>query len=216
MRCPGCQAEFVEEPRYCSECGYNIKSGENIPSSISSSGLSAQQEDLTVNSAAEGVLKPPSGFRRTLSTELLEKQTELRTLLGLNSLIESRTYKPGEVIIQKGEMKKDLFFLTEGHVKISNKEGDKEIILDEIESPYILGDIAFLSGVPRTVTAAAKTEVKTFVLKYEDLRELFKGSLSWIQPLLTSFASGIKSLHHKTKSLERKLLEVEKQSRNRT
>lgn len=216
MRCLKCQAEIAGEPRYCSECGYNIKSGENIPSSISSSGLSAQQEDLTVNSAAEGVLKPPSGFRRTLSTELLEKQTELRTLLGLNSLIESRTYKPGEVIIQKGEMKKDLFFLTEGHVKISNKEGDKEIILDEIESPYILGDIAFLSGIPRTVTAAAKTEVKTFVLKYEDLRELFKGSLSWIHPLLTSFASGIKSLHHKTKSLERKLLEVEEQSRNRT
>ena len=215
MRCPGCQAEFVEEPNYCSECGYNIKSGEHIPSSISSSGLSAQQEDLTAGSIGKGELKTPSGFRRTLSTELLEKQTELRTLLGLNSLIESRTYKPGEVIIQKGEMKKDLFFLTEGHVKISNKEGGKEIILDEIESPYILGDIAFLSGVARTVTAAAKTEVKTFVLKYEDLRELFKGSLSWIHPLLTSFASGIKSLHHKTKSLERKLLEVEEQSRNR-
>lgn len=216
MRCPGCQAEFAEEPRYCSECGYNIKSGEHIPSSASSSEFSAQQEDLTANSAAGDVLKPPSGFRRTLSTELLEKQTELRTLLGLNSLIESRTYKPGEVIIHKGEMKKDLFFLTEGHVEISNKEGDKEFILDEIESPYILGDIAFLSGVPRTVTAAAKTEVKTFVLKYEDLRDLFKGSLSWIHPLLTSFASGIKSLHHKNKTLERRLLEMEGQSRNRT
>jgi hypothetical protein len=215
MGCPGCQAEFAEEPRYCSECGYNIKTGGNAPSSTSSSEFSAQQENLTANSEAEGVLKPPSGFRRTLSTELLERQTELRTLLGLNSLIESRTYKPGEVIIHKGEMKKDLFFLTEGHVKISNKEGDKEIILDEIESPYILGDIAFLSGVPRTVTAAAITEVKTFVVKYEDLRDLFKGSLSWIHPLLTSFASGIKTLHHKNITLERKILEME-QSRNRT
>ena len=216
MRCPGCQAEFAEEPRYCSECGYNIKTGEHIPSSTSSSELSAQQENLSTNSTAEGVLKAPSGFRRTLSTELLEKQTELRTLLGLNSLIESRTYKPGEVIIHKGEMKKDLFFLTDGQVKILNKERDEEIILDEIESPYILGDIAFLSGVPRMVTAVAKTEVKTFVLKYEDLRDLFKGSLSWIHPLLTSFASGIKSLHHKNKTLERRLLEIEEQSRNRT
>ncbi|MFQ5949449.1 MAG: cyclic nucleotide-binding domain-containing protein [Nitrospiria bacterium] len=216
MRCPGCQADFVEEPRYCSECGYNIKSEERIPSATSSSGFSAQQEDLTANSAAEGVLKPPSGFRRTLSTELLEKQTELRTLLGLNTLIENRTYKPGQVIIHKGEMKKDLFFLTEGLVEISNKEGDKEIILDEIESPYILGDIAFLSGAPRMVTVAAKTEVRTFVLKYEDLRDLFKGSLSWIHPLLTSFASGIKSLHHKNRTLERRLLEMEEQSRNRT
>jgi CRP-like cAMP-binding protein len=216
MRCPGCQAEHVEEPRFCSECGYNIKSGEHKSSSTSRSGFLAQQEDLTANSATEGVLKPLSGFSRTLSTELLERQSELRTLLGLNSLIESRTYKPGEVIIHKGEMNKDLFFLTEGHVEISNKEGDKEIILDEIESPYILGDIAFLSGLPRTVTAVAKTEVRTFVLKYEDLRDLFKGPLSWIKPLLTSFASGIKSLHHKNKSMERKLLETEELNRKRT
>ena len=216
MRCPGCQAEFVKETRYCSECGYNIKSGEHIPSATSSSGSSPQQEDLTANSAAEGSLKPPSGFSRTLSTELLERQTEIRTLIGLNTLIESRTYQPGEVIIHKGEMKKDLFFMTEGLVEISNKEGDKVFLLDEIESPYILGDIAFLSGAPRMVTATTKTEVRTFIIKYEDLRDLFKGSLSWIHPLLTSFASGVKSLHHKNKTLERKLLEMEEQSRKRT
>ena len=27
MRCSSCQAELAGEPKYCSECGYNIKSG---------------------------------------------------------------------------------------------------------------------------------------------------------------------------------------------
>lgn len=119
-------------------------------------------------------------------------------------------------MIQKGEIKRDLFFLTEGLVEISRKEGDEEFILNEIEPPYILGEIAFLFGVPRTATAIAKTEVRAFVLKYEDLRDLLQDLPEWIHPLLTSLASGIKSLHYKTKKLATTLLEVEKQSRHRT
>ena len=215
MRCPGCQAEITKEAKFCTECGCNVKSGEPMPSPNSSSGISAQK-DPAAGSANDHALRPPSGFRRTLSTELVARQTEAHTLLRLSTLIENRTYKPGEVIIHKGEMKRDLFFLTDGLVEISIKEGDGDPIVDEIEPPYILGDIAFLSGVPRMLTGVAKTEVRTFVLKYEDLRDLFKGPLTWIHPLLTSFASGIKSLHHKTKKLERRLLEVEEQSKNRT
>ena len=207
MRCPGCQAEVSKEAKFCSECGCNVKSGGDTSSPTPSSGLSIQ-EDLKGSTASEDALKPPSGFRRTLSTELVARQTEARTLLRLGTLIENRTYKPGEVIIHKGEKKRDLFFLTEGVVEISRREGGGDLIMDAIESPYILGDIAFLSGTPRTVTAVAKTEIKTFVLKYEDFSELFKGPLSWVHPLLTSFGSGIKSLHHKTKILERKLSEV--------
>lgn len=215
MKCPRCHIELAGEPMYCSECGYHIKSGDPVPFPTSSPGFSTE-EDLTASSGAEGALKPPSGFRRTLSTELVARQSELRTLVRLSALIESRTYKPGEVMIHQGEMKRDLIFLTEGVVEISKKEKDGDFILNEIEPPYILGDIAFLSGIPRTATAVAKTEVKTFVMKYEDLRDLFKNLPAWVHPLLTSFASGIKSLHHRAIRLERKILELKGQISDRT
>jgi len=214
MRCPRCQAELAGEPKYCSECGYNIKSGGQIPSPTSSSGFPAE-EDLTA-SGGEGALKPPSGFSRTLSTELVARQIELRTLVKLSTLIQSRTYQPGEVVIRKGETNRDLFFLTEGLVEISRQEDDTDFILNEIEPPYILGEIAFLFGMPRTATASAKTEVKTFVLKYEDLRDLLKDLPAWLPPLLTSLASAIKSLHHKAKMSETRLSELEEQNRRRT
>ncbi len=214
MRCPRCQAELADEPKYCSECGYNIKAGAHIPSPTASSGLSVQ-EDLTA-SGGEGAFKPPSGFSRTLSTELVARQSELRTLVKLSTLVQSRTYQPGEIMIHQGEVKRDLFILTAGLVEISRKEGDGDIILNEIAPPYILGDVAFLFGMPRTATATAKTEVRTFVLKYEDLRDLLKDLPAWIHPLLTSLASDIKSLHHKVKTLEKRLLDVEAQSRHRT
>jgi len=119
-------------------------------------------------------------------------------------------------MIGQGETRRDLFFLTDGVVEISRKDGDADLVLNEIEAPYILGDVAFLFGMPRTATAKAKTGVTAFVLKQEDISELLKDLPPWVHPLLTSLASGIKSLHHKSATLEKRLSEVEGESRHRS
>ena len=119
-------------------------------------------------------------------------------------------------MIGQGETRRDLFFLTDGVVEISRKDGDTDLVLNEIEAPYILGDVAFLFGMPRTATAKAKTDVTVFVLKQEDLWELLKDLPPWVHPLLTSLASGIKSLHHKSATLEQRLLEVGGDNRKRS
>src|SRR3990172_7627814 len=214
MRCPRCQAELSGEPKYCSECGYNIRSGGPVWPPAAGSDV-AVQADLTAK-GDEGALKPPSGFSRTLSTELVARQMELRALVKLSTLIQSRTYRPGEIVIRRGETNRDLFFLTEGLVEISRSEGDTEFMLNEIEPPYILGGIAFLFGMPRTATATARTEVKTFILKYEDLKELLKDFPAWIPALLPSLASDMKSLHYKAKISEKRLLELEGQTSHRS
>jgi CRP-like cAMP-binding protein len=199
MKCPSCQSELAGEPKYCSECGHRVKS------------------EVTAEPATGGAdaLKPPAGFSRTLSTELVARQMELRALVKLSALIQSRTYRPGEVLMHKGETHRDLFFLTEGLVEISRHEGDAEFVLNEIEPPYILGEIAFLFGAPRTATATAKTEVKAFVLKYEDLKELLKDFPAWLPPLLTALSSDMKSLHHKAKLAEKRLAELEAEAKPR-
>lgn len=214
MRCPMCQAELAGEPNYCSECGHSIRSRAPVQSPISGSGFAAAEEQIA--GGGERALKPPHGFSRTLSTELVARQMELRALVKLTKLVQNRTYRPGEVLMHKGETYRDLFFLTHGLVEISRQEGDADFVLNIIEPPYILGEIAFLFGTPRTATATAKTEVKTFVLQYEDLKELLKDLPPWLSPLLTSLASDMKSLHHKVKISEKRLLELEKQNRPRT
>lgn len=144
----------------------------------------------------------PSGLRRTLSTELVTKQAELRTLMEINGLIESRTWAPGEVIIREGDTNRDLFFLTKGVVEIVAEKESGPLILNEIEPPFILGDVAFLAGLPRTATVRAKTEARSFVLKYENFMSVSKGTPEWLSPLLNSFVSGIKSLHYRIAELQ--------------
>ncbi len=191
MKCPKCQTELTDNSKECRICGYSFGSEENFQYNPGNSKVSEEKE-LTGSGDAEGLLKPLSGFRRTLSTELVERQTELRISMELNTLIESRTYEPGEVLIHKGDVSRDLFFLTEGAVEISTKSEDGNLILNEIGPPYILGDIAFLFGFHRTATAKAKTKVEIFILRYEKLRNLSQEIPDWLNSLLTSFASDIK------------------------
>jgi CRP-like cAMP-binding protein len=194
MKCPECQAELPENAVKCKNCGWRFESEKNAhPDPGGADGKSA--------------LKPLSGFRRTLSTELVEKQSELRILETLNDLVESKTFEPGEVMIRKGDTNRDLFFLTEGSVEISAESADGDFVLNEIEPPYILGDIAFLSGFPRTATAKAKTKVTLFIMKYENFMDLSKDFPEWLRPLLTSFASGVKSLHFRMAELRKEIAE---------
>jgi CRP-like cAMP-binding protein len=204
-----CGTELTGEPNYCGECGHSVKSGGPIQSPASGSAASLG-DDLI---AREGALRPPTGFGRTLSTELVARQMELRALVKLGSLVESRTYRSGETVIQKGETNRDLFFVTEGVVEVTRQEGGTDLVLNEIEPPYILGEIAFLFGMPRTATVRAKTEVKMFVLKYEDLKELLKDFPPWLSPLLTSLANDIKRLHQKAQMSQKRVSELEEQDR---
>jgi CRP-like cAMP-binding protein len=153
--------------------------------------------------------KLPSGFSRTLSTDLVAKQIELRTQTKLAALVENRSYKPGEVMIRQGDLSRDLFILNEGVVEISRKGGEGEVVLNEVEPPYLLGDVAFLVGMPRTASARAKTEVNAFVVRYDALKEMIKEMPPWLRPLLTALESDIKSLHNKNRMLEQRVAEIE-------
>jgi len=204
MKCPKCKTKLTENATTCRECGYRFGSAEDSWYHPENSQISDQKE-LSGSGDAESLLKPLSGFRRTLSTELVERQAKLRISVELNRLVERQIYKPGEVLIHKGDASRDLFFLTEGMVEISTKNEDGNLILNEIGPPYILGDIAFLSGFHRTATAKAKTKVEIFILRYDKLKNLSQEFPDWLNSLLTSFAGDIKSLHFRIAELEREI-----------
>lgn len=122
--------------------------------------------------------------------------------------MEIREFKKGEVIIEKGEMTRDLFFLTEGLVEISTKEEDGEFVLNEIRPPQFFGDIAFFYGIPRTATAKAKTDVEVFVLKYDTLEYQVKDLPELLRPIFETLISRIKSRDDRNNELQIEIEEL--------
>ena len=193
MICPKCHSKLDEDAERCSRCGFD----------------SFRNDDNDM-SGSESSRKPRFGLGRTISSEFVEREAKLHTIKNFNALIERRTYKVGEVIIQHGELKRDLFILTKGSVEISLNSEDGGQFLNEIEPPYVLGDIAFLTGFSRTATATAKTNVECFLLRYEILNNFFEEFPVWLQPLLTSLVSSIKSVHLVNSDLKREINELKK------
>jgi CRP-like cAMP-binding protein len=209
MKCPKCQTELPGHTEQCNSCGYQFGFEDSSEYRAGDSKTSVHNRKSD-NTDDKRVLKPLSGFRRTLSSELVQRQDELRVLMALNELIQSRTYEPGEVLIREGETNRDLYFLTEGLIEISMEREKENFILNEIVPPYILGDIAFLSGFPRTATATAKTKVEAFIMKHENLMNLSSEFPEWLRPLMTSVVSGIKSLHFTISELKKEIIKLKK------
>ena len=191
MECPNCRVKIIETARFCNECGHKIEKSQ--PESSSSKSRSGS-----------GLFRSLSGLRRTLSTELISDDEEQTTSEWLKSLIEIKEYGPGDIIIQKGQKNRDLYFLAEGQVEITTAEKDGNILLNEMKDPNIFGDLGFLFGFRRTATAIAKTKVKLFILNYERFGREINDFPDWLPPMLSSFVSGIKELHDEISRLEKK------------
>ena len=119
-----------------------------------------------------------------------------------------KEYNPGDVIIKKGEVNRDLFFLIEGVVEISTEEEDGDFILNEIEPFQVFGDIAFFYGLPRTATAKATTKVEVFVLKYENFEYQVKELPELLKPIFDTLVSRIQSRDKKITELEEELMKL--------
>lgn len=191
MECPNCGAEVTDNAKFCIDCGERLEKSHPEPSASRPNNRS-------------GIFRSLSGLRRTLSTELFSEQEDQTPLEWFNSLIEIKRYGPGDIIIQKGQKNRDLYFLAEGQVEITTAEKDGNTLLNEIKDPIIFGDLGFLFGFRRTATAIAKTKVKLFILNYERFSKEVPDFPDWLPPMLSSFVSGIKELHDEITRLEKK------------
>ena len=127
--------------------------------------------------------------------------------------MKSKTYKPGEIIIQEGEMGRDLYVLNDGVVEISTKEDNGSFILNQIEPPQILGELSFLTGLPRTATAKAKTNAEVYIFKYENLEGQIAELPKSIKPIMNTLINRVRAqdrriveLEEEMSTLKRKLL----------
>jgi len=122
---------------------------------------------------------------------------------------QSETYKAGEVIIHEGEENRDLYVLSEGVLEVSLQDESKKIVVSEITSPEILGEISFLNGSPRTATVSAKTDVEIFILSYEKAQMELSEIPTWFKLVLLAFTNRMKSWDAKIKEYDQKVKQLE-------
>lgn len=122
---------------------------------------------------------------------------------------ESKKFVAGEVLIHEGEENRDLYILSKGVLEVSVQDESKKVIVSEIVSPEILGEISFLNGSPRTATVSAKTDVEIFILSYEKAKQEISDIPTWFRMVLLAFTNRMKSCDAKIKEYDQKVKQLE-------
>lgn len=91
----------------------------------------------------------------------------------------------GETIIEKGDKSTDLYVILEGRVNLYGPDGDK---VAEIGPPSILGEIALVDNLERTITAVAVGLVKCAILPGGALRHYMSSKKDYGFIMLSNLA----------------------------
>ncbi len=95
----------------------------------------------------------------------------------LAEIIQTKVYKPGDVILQQGKECRNLWIVVEGKCEvvrhIVHKESEKEsVVLATIEPFNQFGEMSFFHPAPHSADVRAQTHVKLFRITHVDYQDM--------------------------------------------
>lgn len=83
-------------------------------------------------------------------------------------------YEPGELIVRKGQIGRELFMITAGTVEVlgAGEEGEADTVVATLGPKEVFGERALLEDTPRTASVRARTAVDVVVMSRADFRSM--------------------------------------------
>ena len=103
-----------------------------------------------------------------------------------------RVFPEGSVICREGDLSQEMFFVLSGKVRLDKKTGLTGKTLAELSSGAYFGEMAALTGVPRTATATALTDCDVAVIDGQVFHRLLRESDDLSIHLLKEFSERIR------------------------
>ncbi len=147
-------------------------------------------------------------IERTLSSQLKSTPFFKRcsdSFLGeLNKTVTLESFKGGEVITQEGEIVDAVYLLRSGFVKLLQKFGDGELVVNYLSKGMMVGDIEFLLKHKSWVFTAISVENTELVrIEPEDFKNIIDSYPETQKPLWESAALRIKTSGSNRKNISK-------------
>lgn len=113
----------------------------------------------------------------------------------LTEKVTMQVFEPGEMIVEKGEVSEDFYIIYKGSAKVWIEEDGEEKILNELHEEDIFGELAAITGKPRSAFITSITPLAVYVIKKDYIKNLLK-----INPPFKTFLSEI-GLHREEENL---------------
>ncbi len=93
-------------------------------------------------------------------------------LTAISGLLRERAVGPDAVIVQEGEPGTELFVITSGHVRVVSDAHAESVLLARLGPGEFFGEMALVSGEPRSAAVISETETHLLVLLRDDFVRL--------------------------------------------
>jgi Fe-S-cluster-containing hydrogenase component 2 len=107
----------------------------------------------------------------------------LRDLRDIAARVTLRRFKAGEVLFKEGEVGDSLFVLRSGGVALSRKKGAEQILVAEVRSGHLIGEMALMGDPVRRETATATVAADAIEIKRKEFLELARREDARLDPL---------------------------------
>lgn len=116
--------------------------------------------------------------------------------------MELKTFRKGDVIIEKGSYGTSAYVVKSGRVEVSDLVNSKKIVLGTLGEGQIFGEMGLVEDQPRSATVTAVEEVQLAVLNRDGFNELFGKNPKVLLPI-------IKALFERLRTVNRMLMRKE-------
>jgi CRP-like cAMP-binding protein len=86
--------------------------------------------------------------------------------------LKAARYRQGEAIVREGEPGEEMYFLESGRVQVVRGHGAEAMVLGELGAGDLFGEMALLTGNPRSATVTALSEVNVWILSRADFDDV--------------------------------------------
>src|SRR4051794_40224147 len=71
---------------------------------------------------------------------------------------QKRVFSKGSILIEQGKPVEDVFILLDGELSVHVRAGDKQVVVNTLQTGELIGELSFLDSRPPSATVIAETE----------------------------------------------------------
>ncbi|MEW6078139.1 MAG: cyclic nucleotide-binding domain-containing protein [Thermodesulfobacteriota bacterium] len=106
----------------------------------------------------------------------------------------TRSFNAGDVIFSEGDPGEEAYLILNGQVKITRQHKSKSMKINQLGEGQIFGEMAIITGEPRTATAEAVEPTEVFIITEQKLNENLSHNLAIVKNLIDQLIDRLKQL----------------------
>ncbi len=110
--------------------------------------------------------------------------------------METKTFRKGDTIIEKGSHETCAYVIESGRVEISDTVNNEKVVLAILGKEQILGEMGLVEDKPRSATVTAIEDVQVAVISRDKFNKLFEENPKVLLPIIKSLFERLRTANN--------------------